>query len=137
MPSPPRDALEAVAREVTGDPAAVRQVWTETRARFPQLRTRSDVVDDFLVDALAEIIEAGLPEIFLFLLDSRGLTSGEKFKTAAAALTIRAPLGNRLVTEADDDEERDDLLAMRIGAALPPALPPLPTILPARFQTYL
>jgi hypothetical protein len=54
-PPPSRGALVAVAAEVTGSPATVRALWDAVRARVPQLTTRADIVDDFLVDALVEI----------------------------------------------------------------------------------
>ena len=139
-PPPSRDALVAVAAEVTGSPATVRALWDAVRARVPQLTTRADIVDDFLVDALVEIAAIGLLEDFLFMLEARRLTS-DAFMAAATALIGRPPLGSRL-TVADDigaPDHQEELLAMRLAGRAPPAVADMPTpdLLEARYQSFL
>src|SRR5688572_7239562 len=139
-PPPSRESLAAVAAEVTGSLATVRALWDAVRARVPQLTTRADIVDDFLVDALVEIAALGLLEDFLFMLEARKLTS-DNFMAAATALIGRPPLGSRLTVPDDigGADAQEELLAMRLAGRAPPAVAdiPSPDLLEARYQSFL
>ena len=139
-PPPSREDLAAVAAEVTGSLATVRALWDAVRARVPQLTTRADIVDDFLVDALVEIAALNLLEDFLFMLEARKLTS-EKFGGLATALIGRPLLGSRLTVPDDIGaaDQPEELLAMRLAGRAPPAVAemPPPDLLEARYQSFL
>jgi hypothetical protein len=128
--------LAAIAGHVTGERALVRSAWDQIRMRAPELKTRSDVTEDFLVEAMAETLKAGLLEDLLFELATQHLTDGEPFLDV-----VEAALGHALSGSGGEaaDAGTDDLLAMKIDGASPVTMVEIPALdaLRAPFQTFL
>ena len=138
-PAPTREDLAALAVHVTGAPALVRALWDEVRGRSPELKTRPDIGEDFLVDALVEAADAGLLEELLFELAAQRLTDGKPYMEAATELVGRPPFGSLSPGDLKGADQDQDLLLMEIGGPAPDPLEAMPTLkrFQTRFQTFL
>jgi trypsin-like peptidase len=141
---PTAGQFAAIRAEINGSLPAIRVLWAEMRARAADLTVRDDIVEDFLVDAMAETARLGLLEEFLFRLLSAGLTTGAPFRAAARAALGHDPTGTRSPgageSAAPRASSRADLLEMMVGdasalngASEPPATSAL---LPAEYQPF-
>src|SRR3954469_870092 len=106
QPAPPPEALAELATHLTGEQSLIRAVWDQLRVRAPQLRTRTDVTADFLVEAMAEAAGAGLLKELLFELAAQKLTDGKPYMDAVEVLVGQFPTGSRQIS--DDDEDGDE-----------------------------